>query len=119
MKLRLFFLAIVVAITCLHLYSKAAQCLVEVVSQRPAIVMFTWEYCGPCKTAKAILQSEISELRRQGIHVVIYDVWDHKEKADRLGITATPTFLVVDQAGTIVLRTYDVSEAIQKARMLK
>jgi thiol-disulfide isomerase/thioredoxin len=88
-------------------------------TQRPAIVMFTSTYCGPCHAAKAVLDSHKLELEHTGVSVILYDVQMRPDKVRQYSVTVTPTFFVINQAGSVVLRTNDVYASIQKARTLQ
>ncbi len=117
MKLNIFDVIFTICLVVIVLLASVA-CGDEV-TQRPAVVMFTFEYCGPCRSAKAVLESHQRDLERRGIAVIYYDVHARPEKVKQYKITKTPTFLVINQAGSVVLRTNNVYDAIQKAGMLR
>jgi thiol-disulfide isomerase/thioredoxin len=117
MKLNIFDVIFTICLVVIVLLASVA-CGDEV-TQRPAVVMFTFEYCGPCRSAKAILESQQRDLERRGIAVIYYDVHDRPEKVKQYKITETPTFLGINSAGSVVFRTDNVHDAIQKAGMLR
>jgi thioredoxin 1 len=61
-------------------------------SQRPVVVDFTAQWCGPCQVLKPLLK----ELEADGtITLVMIDVDQHPQIAQRFGVVAIPRVLFV------------------------
>lgn len=61
-------------------------------------------FCAPCRAARHILQRVVEE--SSGVGRIDLDVAHEPALAERLGVTRTPTVLVLDAEGTVRMR-YD------------
>jgi len=66
-------------------------------------VQFSTAFCGPCRATRARLQQ--LERTRPGLAHVHVDAESHLDAVRALGVTATPTLIWVDRAGTVVARS--------------
>jgi len=64
---------------------------------RATLVQFSSAFCAPCRTTRVVL-ADIAE-RVDGVHHLEVDAEQHLDAVRRLGITRTPTTLVLDGAG--------------------
>ena len=83
----------------------------------PIIAMFTSEHCGPCRTAKQVLQNRAKEL--QGIEIIYFDRDRDAEVFAKYDVRLTPTFFVGTKDGVVVLQTHNVWDAIAQAKGLR
>jgi thioredoxin 1 len=65
-------------------------------SDRPILVDFWAEWCGPCKMIAPIL-SEIAAEQKDNLVVAKLNVDDHGDIAQRFGVMSIPTLLVFDK----------------------
>ena len=65
---------------------------------KPAIIDFYADWCGPCKIASPILE-EISQEYAGKIHVYKIDTQTERELASVFGIQGIPAFLYIPQNG--------------------
>ena len=65
-------------------------------SDKPILVDFWAEWCGPCKMIAPIL-SEIAAEQKDNLVVAKLNVDDHGDIAQRFGVMSIPTLLVFDK----------------------
>ncbi len=70
--------------------------------ERATLLQFSSAFCAPCRTARAVLSRVADEL--PGVAHVEVDAESRLDLVRRLGITRTPTTLVLDAAGREVGR---------------
>ncbi|NJP91955.1 thioredoxin family protein [Nonomuraea sp. FMUSA5-5] len=68
--------------------------------QRATLVQFSTAFCQPCRATRRVL-ADVSALV-PGVRHVEIDAESRLDLVRRLGITSTPTVLVLDAAGGIV-----------------
>ena len=71
------------------------------------VVVFTARWCGPCKLARPIL----AEIKAAGVEVLIIDVDERPDLAEKNCITSVPTYFVRTRSG--VERTQDITVVLQ------
>ena len=82
--------------------------------ERATLVQFSSAFCQPCRATRRIL-SDVSRDVAGVAHVEI-DAEQHLDVVRRLGITRTPTTLVLDPAGLEVTRAVGAPTRDQEAR---
>jgi thioredoxin 1 len=65
-------------------------------SDKPILVDFWAEWCGPCKMIAPIL-SEIAAEQKDSLVIAKLNVDDHGDIAQRFGVMSIPTLLVFDK----------------------
>jgi len=70
--------------------------------ERATLVQFSSAFCAPCRATRRIL-GEVADLVDGVVHVEV-DAEAHLDAVRRLHILRTPTTLVLDAAGRIVVR---------------
>ncbi|QYC38329.1 thioredoxin 2 [Nonomuraea coxensis DSM 45129] len=70
--------------------------------ERATLVQFSTAFCQPCRATRRVL-ADVSALV-PGVRHVEVDAESRLDLVRRLGVTATPTVLVLDGAGRIVRR---------------
>ncbi len=78
---------------------------------KPVLVDFFAEWCGPCKTMKPVLQ-ELRQLMGDNIRILKIDVDKNQQIANSLQISGVPT-LVLYQKGKILWRQSGVVQSRQ------
>ncbi|MFC4555518.1 thioredoxin family protein [Georgenia faecalis] len=69
---------------------------------RATLVQISTAFCAPCRAARAVL-GRVAEQADGVVHLDV-DVTGHEDVAERLGVTSTPTILVLDADGGLVAR---------------
>lgn len=70
--------------------------------ERATLVQFSTAFCQPCRATRRILD-EVADMVEGVAHVEV-DAESRLDLVRRLGITGTPTVLVLDASGRIVRR---------------
>ncbi|GIW87397.1 MAG: hypothetical protein KatS3mg108_1721 [Isosphaeraceae bacterium] len=78
----------------------------------PTLLDFTASWCGPCRATRP----EVEKLKQQGYPVREIDVDEQPELARRYGVSAVPTFIVVDGDGRAVARDQGAKTAAELAQ---
>jgi thioredoxin 1 len=84
---------------------------------KPVLVDFTAEWCGPCKMMKLILQ-EVHQKMGDAVRILKLDVDKNREVANAFNISAVPT-LILFKKGEIVWRQSGVMQARQLEQVIK
>lgn len=70
--------------------------------ERATLVQFSTAFCAPCRAARQVLGRVADAV--PGVRHVEVDAEQHLELVRRLGVTRTPTTLVLDATGREVMR---------------
>jgi thiol-disulfide isomerase/thioredoxin len=81
----------------------------------PVLLDFHTEWCGPCKA----MRPGIAQLIRAGYPVRSIDGDRDRENVRRYGVTAYPTFVIVDEEGAVLARTEGYQPAADLANLYK
>ena len=73
---------------------------------------FHADWCGPCQR----MRPAVNQLSRKGIPVKSINIDRAKAVADRYGVSAVPTFIVVDRSGRELDRTSGLQPAAELER---
>ncbi len=80
--------------------SPAANFFPNYVPDKPGIVLFTADYCGPCKhRQRPTIQKVIAHFGDQTIQFIQIDVDTMPDVADRWGVMSLPTTVILDKDG--------------------
>jgi thiol-disulfide isomerase/thioredoxin len=69
------------------------------IGARATFVQFSSAFCTPCRTTRRVLERVVATT--DGVAHVELDIADRLALGERLGITATPTVLVLDADGVV------------------
>jgi thioredoxin 1 len=86
-------------------------------SDKPVLVDFYADWCGPCKMMKPILEEVKNELK-DDVTIVKIDVDKNQEAAASLGIQSIPTLMIFKQ-GKVLWRQAGVVPAKQLQQVLQ
>lgn len=67
------------------------------IGARVTFVHFSSTFCAPCRTTRRVLERVVATA--DGVAHVELDITDHLALGERLGITTTPTVLILDAHG--------------------
>jgi thiol-disulfide isomerase/thioredoxin len=81
----------------------------------PVLLDFHTEWCPPCKA----MRPGIAQLVRAGYPVRSIDGDHDRENVRRYGVTAFPTFIIVDGEGAVLARTEGYQPAADLAKLYK
>ena len=70
-------------------------------SEKPVIVDFWAEWCGPCKMMAPILTKLTKEYEGKAA-IIFIDVWEDKSQGSKFGIKSIPTQIFYDKEGNEV-----------------
>lgn len=85
--------------------------------EKPVLVDFFAEWCGPCKLMKPVLQ-ELHQRMGEKIRILKIDVDRSRALAESLHIQGVPT-LMLFQKGNILWRQAGVLQALQLEKIIK
>lgn len=84
--------------------------LLAIASQHNAIVVdFYANWCGPCKKIAPYVEKKCKE---NGVVLVKVDVDVNGDAATKYGVSAMPTFSVLDRKGDVILTKVGGSEVV-------
>ena len=84
---------------------------------KPVLVDFTAEWCGPCKMMKPILQ-ELHQNMGDAVRILKLDVDKNREVASAFEISSVPT-LILFKKSKIIWRQSGVIQARQLAQVIQ
>ena len=80
--------------------SPAAHAFPAYVPNKPGIVLFTADYCGPCKhRQRPTIQKVIAHFGVDAIQFIMVDVDVLPDVANRWGVMSLPTTVMLDKSG--------------------
>lgn len=85
--------------------------------QKPVLVDFSAEWCGPCKMMKPILQ-DLRKIMGDQLRILKLDVDRNPEVANAFGISGVPT-MILFKAGKMVWRQSGVMQAKQLQQVIQ
>lgn len=88
--------------------------IAHTLGERATLVQFSSAFCAPCRVTRRILE-EVTGIVPGVTHVEI-DAEHHLDLVRRVGITRTPTTLVLDRAGAEITRAVGAPTRDQVAR---
>jgi thiol-disulfide isomerase/thioredoxin len=84
---------------------------------RPAIVLFTADFCGPCKTQQRPILRQLGQ-KMAGLQILEVDVQAEPEAAQRWGVLTLPTTFILDAQGQAREVNYGVASADKLTKQL-
>ena len=86
---------------------KLAEILKE--TDKPVLLQFFGEWCGPCKMLTRIIDESVGEITEHA-YLQRIDVDQHQEISAQFHIRAIPTMVLVNQAGEVLWKHTGVME---------
>ena len=86
-------------------------------SEKPVLIDFSAEWCGPCKMLKPIL-SEVKNRLGDDVSIIKIDVDKNKEISAQYSIQSVPTMMLFKN-GTMLWRQSGVVSAIDLEKVIK
>lgn len=91
--------------------SPAAKFFPNYQLNKPGIVLFTADYCGPCKhRQRPNIQKVIAHFGESTIQFIMVDVDELPEVANRWGVMSLPTTVILDKDGKPIHINHGVTE---------
>lgn len=84
---------------------------------KPVLVDFSAEWCGPCKAMSPILQ-DVAKTMKESARIVKIDVDKNQGLAQKLGVRGVPTFMIYKE-GKIIWRQSGMQSAKTLISLLK
>lgn len=85
--------------------------------EKPVLIDFTAEWCGPCKMMKPILQ-ELHDKMGNSVRILKIDVDRNREVANAFEISGVPT-LILFKKGKVVWRQSGVMQTKQLQQVIQ
>lgn len=85
--------------------------------EKPVLIDFTAEWCGPCKMMKPILQ-QLHDMMTDGVRILKIDVDKNREVAEAFQISGVPT-LILFKKGKMLWRQSGVMQAKQLQQVIQ
>lgn len=77
-----------------HLDTKSFNETLDKAGDKPVLIDFFAEWCGPCRMAAPIIDEMANEYRSQGVVVAKVNVDEQGELAQRYGVMSIPTMIL-------------------------
>jgi thiol-disulfide isomerase/thioredoxin len=87
----------------------------EATNSGPILLDFTATWCGPCQS----MRPAVEELHRKGYPIRAVDIDQNPKLAERFGVTAVPTFIVVEPDGRVLARQSGACSAADLAALYR
>lgn len=84
---------------------------------RPAIILFTADFCGPCKTQQRPILRQLGQ-KMDHLQVLEVDIQAEPEAAQRWGVLTLPTTFILDAKGQAREVNYGVASADKLTKQL-
>jgi thiol-disulfide isomerase/thioredoxin len=85
--------------------------------ERATLVQFSTAFCAPCRATRQVLIHAANSV--DGVRHIDIDAESHLELVSELGVTRTPTVLLIDQHGRVMQRTTGVPRLAQLTAALQ